>query len=267
MSTKRTNRTKKAPKRNRNRPNVRYAKAESRSTTFTKTRIAPDELDIKLLYRSFGQISNIAAPLVTKKFHSNGAYDVDPSLGSTETYGFDEYAALYSYYRVIGYSYVITIVNDLDVDCMAYVLNTNTDPTLAGSRFDLYSTNPHCKSMLISQKSPNMHTFRGHHRISQITGTPNAETADSFRALTTGLPSDLTWITLGAEFVDGTEAIVSYDFRLFMDIRFYGREVDLSLAGFAARANAHLVARAQRNLEKQQKKLTSQPPSITPKAH
>jgi len=235
--------------------NARYPFSKSRTTTASKTRIAPDELDVRLMFRAYGQASNVGSPVVTKKFHSNGAYDVDPAFSSTETYGFDEYAALYSYYRVIGYSYVITIVNDLEIDCMSYVLNTNTDPTLSGHRFDLYSTNPHCKSMLISAKSPNKHTFRGKHRISQIVGTPTSETADSFRALTTALPADLTWITLAAEFVDGTEAIISYDFQLFMEIRFYGREVDLSLAGFSARVNAHLVARAQRRLDKQKQNM------------
>lgn len=264
MNTRRSKKgaMKKQPKRN---FSSRYAPAKARSTTATRTRIAPDELDVKLLYRTFGQISNIAAPFASKKFHSNAAYDVDPSIGSTETYGFDEYAALYSYYRVIGFSYEVTISNNLDVDCLAYVLNTNTDPTLAGSRFDLYSTNPHCKSKLISSKSPNVHTFRGRHRISQITGTPTSETADSFRAVTTGVPADLTWITLAAEFVDGTEAIFSYDFKLYMDIRFYSREVDLSLAGFSARVNAHLAARARRCLEKQQRHLTGVPPVHAPK--
>jgi len=248
--SRRNNRTR--SNRKNNNSGRRFAAAGSRSSTATNTRVSPDELDVKLMFRDFRTFTNALSPLGAKAYHSNAAYDVDPSLGSTETYGFDEYAALYSYYRVIGYSYEVTIMNPMDYNLMAYVLNTNVDPVAIGTRFDLYSTNPHCQSKLITFKAPNTVTFKGSHRISQIAGTPSVETSDSFRALTTGLPSDLTWITIGAEaLAPATDVTFSYDLKLIMHVRFYAREVDLTLGAFAVRVEKHLAARVARNAAKQ----------------
>jgi len=230
---------------------ARFAPQTNRSTTATRTRVAPDELDINLMFRDVRTVTNGVSPVAAKSFYTNAAYDVDPSIGSTETYGFDEYAAIYSYYRVVSYTYQITITNPNDYAMNVYILNTNTDPNVSGSRFDLYSTNPYCKSRLLGFKAPDSCTFRGRHRISQITGTPTSETADSFRALTTGIPTDLTWFTVAAECLSPATSIsFSYDLRLHMSVRFYSREVDLSLSAFAIRVNHHLAARAKRRLEK-----------------
>lgn len=251
--------SKKKNSKGKSRPRTRGTKFPNmmnRSGTATYTRVAPDELDVPLLFRDFRTVVNGLSPVAAKTFHSNAAYDVDPALGSTETYGFDEYAALYSYYRVVSYSYEITVVNPTAYAMMVYVLNTNTDPTVAGSRFDLYSTNPHCQSKLVSFQSPNVHTFRGRHTISQITGTPSTEMADSFRSVTTGVPSDLTWLTIAAECVSpALDITFSFDMKLTMKVRFYGREVDLSLAGLSARINARVVARLTLKYEKERKAL------------
>lgn len=218
------------------------------------------------MYRDTRSVTNGLAGVVAKSYHTNAAYDVDPSVGSTETYGFDEYAAIYSYYRVIGYSYEVTVINPMDYPLMAYILNTNIDASGVGTNYGLYSTNPHCKSKLISTIGTcNRQTFKGSHNISEICGTPAIETADSFRSVTSGVPSDLTWITVAGTTLGGADITFQYDLKLIMHVRFYGREVDLTLAGFAARVNAHLLARQQltekkmrdRELEDMKKKISS----------
>jgi len=224
--------------------------------TNTQTRIAPDELDIKLMYRDFRTLSNGVSPIVAKAYHTNCAYDVDPAVFSTETYGFDEYAALYSYYRVVGYHYEITCINPMDYDVMFYVLNTNIDPTTVGTRFDLYSTNPYCKSRLVSFRSPNKYTFRGSMSIDKITGTRSTAFADSYRALTTGNPTDLTWLTIGGEAISpATDVIFSYDLKLTLRVKFYSREVDLTLAAFSSRIARHVELRRLYEEEKKKKGL------------
>lgn len=217
----------------------------------TQTRVSPDELDIRLMFRSFKTQEGTGIAIIGKEYYTNAAFDVDPAIGSTETYGFDEYAALYTYYRVVGYSYNVTITNSNGpggADLMAYVLNTNVFPS--GSRLDLYSTNPYCKSKLLPSVSPNTVTFRGRHKISQITGTPACETADSFRAVTTTIPSDLTYILIAGESLTGTSVKFSYDLKLYMDIRFYGRQYDLSLSAFSLRVSELMAAKERRSLEK-----------------
>jgi hypothetical protein len=212
------------------------------------------------MYRKIGSVANAGVSQAAIELKSNDAYDVDPALGSTETYGFDQYAQLYSYYRVISYSYVITVTNNsglgTDSPIMMYVLNTNTQPSLSGSRYDLYSTNPHCQSKLLSlpYAAGSNHTMRGTHPISRIVGSKVPETDDSYRGLTTGSPSDLTWLSLAIENpTSGVGVNIVYDMKLVMNVRFYGREVDLSLSAIKTRVDAKVAARERVRLLKEAK--------------
>lgn len=223
---------------------ARFGASTSRSSTATRTRIAPDELDVKLMFRKTDKLINGLSGVVAKSFHTNSAYDVDPAVGSTETLGFDEYAQLYSYYRVIGYSYECTVINPTDYPILFSALNTNLDASVAGTNYTLYSTNPHCKSKLVSTiGSVNNHTFRGSHKLSSIVGSPAVETADSFRSVVSSSPSDLTWFTIAGESIGGADISFVYDFKIIMHVRFYGREVDLTLATVIERLQAIVDSR------------------------
>jgi len=215
--------------------------------------IQPDELDVRLKFRKISQINSAATNLGVVELQANAAYDVDPALGSTETYGFDEYAALYSYYRVIAYDYVITMSNSQNSPTMFYVVNSNTQPSVAGTRWDLYSTNPYCRSKLLAPVggAPTQHTFRGHIEISKVLGSVSVETDDNYRALTTANPSDLMWLAVAGECISAAVGVTfTVDIQLIMHVRFYGRDVDLSLAAMASKINQHLAARAEHELKK-----------------
>ncbi len=233
----------------------RWAEQTQRSTTLSRPLIAPDELDVRLQFRKYGVLTNGAAPIASMEFTPNGAYDVDPTIGSTETYGFDEYAALYSYYRVVGYSYDIVLNSNFAYPIMAYVLNTNT--TLPGTNYALYSTNPYCHSHLLAPISgaPTQKRFRGYVKVSKLTGTPAVETADTYRSLTTANPSDLVWLTIAGEALIATDFVnaLSYDVKIVMDVRFYSREVDLTLAASFERHQKFKKSRALLDLSKKSK--------------
>jgi len=230
----------------------KWTPQERTSSTLSGPRVEPDELDVRLMFRKTAYVNNAGVNLVTKEFQANAAYDVDPILGSTETYGFDQYASLYSYYRVVGYSYSVTFINQGDDPIMAYVLNTNTSPAAAGTRWDLYSTNPYCRSESIPATSPTKLKLKGFIQISKLLGSRAVETADTLRAPTTSNPTDLIFCSIGAESISASAGVYfTYDFKITMHVRFYGREVDLSLAAQASRLERHLAARAQRDLRKQ----------------
>jgi hypothetical protein len=204
------------------------------------------------MYRKFAAIESNATALGVAEFQPNSAYDVDPSLGSTETYGFDEYAALYSYYRVIAYEYEVTVVPGVNYasPLMCYLINSNTRPSSSGTRYDLYSTNPYCQSDLI-QPSLGKAVFRGRVDISKLLGSLSIETDDNYRSLTTGSPTDLVWLAVAAETASGSVGIsFAYDVKLVMHVRFYGRELDLSLNALASRANERLLKRKQDEMAK-----------------
>lgn len=250
------NKTKKA-KRSTRRSKTNWAPRVGHSSTLSRPLIAPDEADVRLRYRKIGTVSNAALNLGVVELRANDAYDVDPALGSTETYGFDEYAALYSYYRVIGYSYKITVTNNTgigtDSPVMMYVTNTNTQVSVSGTRWDLYTTSPYCQSKLLAlpYAAGSTHTMRGTHSVAKILGSRVAETDDAYRALTTASPGDLVWLGLAVENpTAGTGINFVYDIQLIMSVRFYAREVDLSLAAQQARINRHLAARAEAEMRK-----------------
>jgi len=225
----------------------------SNSSTLSGPRISPDELDTRLMFRKIGQFNSVATSLGVAEFTPNAAYDVDPSLGSTETYGFDEYAALYSYYRVVTYSYIVTVTNSGNSPLMAYVVNSNTQPSVSGTRWDLYTTNPYCKSKLLAPVTgnPTTVTFRGTISCGKLLGSRAVETDDNYRALTTANPADLLWLGIAGESIATAVGVVfTYDLRLTMHVRFYSRELDLTLASLAQRINARLAAREELELRK-----------------
>lgn len=233
-----------------------YRRAVGHSVTKSKTQIAPDEFDVTLKFRTQGSITDGAAALRYKEFTPNSAYDVDPAFGSTETYGFDEYAALYSYYRVIGYSYRLTVTNALALPVTCYVTNTNIQVSGAGSRWDLYSTNPHSQTKVLAALGsyPSTVTFKGRHSVAQILGSGAVETDDNFRSLTTASPADLIWLAFAVEnLYANTTVNFAYQIDIKMRVRFYAREVDLSLGGLSRRVSEHLTTRAIWNQKKWEK--------------
>lgn len=254
MSTKRT----RAPKRQNRQAKSkghRWNQVVNRSSTLSRPLIAPDELDARLMFRKYGTLTSGVAPIASATFNPNSAYDVDPTLGSTETYGFDEYAALYSYYRVVAYEYDITFTNNIGYPVMAFALNTNT--TLPGTNYGLYATNPYCHSKLLAPYggAPTTVRFRGRVPVSKLAGTPAAETADSFRAVTTGSPADLVWLSIAGEALQGSDFTnaLSYDIKIIMHVRFYSREVDLTLSGLTSRMLKLKTSREELELKKKKK--------------
>ncbi len=256
MHTNRHKRSKPRHPRRKGRPTRPFPRAENRSISRSSPLVSPDEMDVRLRFRKTAALTGTAGGGYVK-LQPNAAYDVDPSLGSTETYGFDEYAALYTYYRVISYSYHIQVSNaSTTTPVNIYVMNTNTDPTLAGTNFSLYSTNPYSQTRQLAKSpaSSSSTQFRGHHQVAKILGSGVVETDDNFRSLTTGIPSDLTWLTMAVEnvAVTGGDANVnlSYIIDVTMNVRFYGREVDLTLAGLQKRLNLIANSRRETQLKK-----------------
>jgi hypothetical protein len=166
-------------------------------------------------------------PLLT-----NAAYDVDPSLGSTATQGFAEWAAFFNYYRVYGYRGRIEFVSTSIQPVTVVVGHTNTNATVpsGGGSVDLVpaSGNPEFTSRLLG------HAYSGNNRwisrfnktISSIVGSVAPETEDNFRALVTAIPTDLTYVVFGATTIvpplsQSVDVLVHIEFA----VRFYDRKL------------------------------------------
>lgn len=192
--------------------------------------VVPDEMDVELTYPVIGVLNAGAASSVAKVWNPNAAFDVDPVLGSTDTPGFAEWAAFYSYYRVIGYTIDLQTTNR-DADAVAvFVINSDTDPGTGGSTYMDKACNPHCAKHLHQQFAGGQTwTFKKHYPVAAITGTSTVETDDTYRALTSGVPADLVWFGLGVQSPGAANLTfgIAYVLYIKMQIRFTGRKTTL----------------------------------------
>ncbi len=194
-------------------------------------RIIASESDVTLGFTEIGNFGGAGTGGIARRFTPNGAWDVDPVLGSTATPGFDEYAVFYDYYRVVGYRYEIEIVNRDTIPIIAYVLNTNTDPSTAITNWTQYSMQQYCTSKVMAPNASGQSKvrFRSAYKISQVLGSLIPETDDLYAALVSTTPADLIWCSVGIQPTGSGALANSCDFsiKIFMDIRFYGRKISL----------------------------------------
>lgn len=229
---------------------------ESRSAARVGPITAGDETDVKLQYVYSSYMTNAGGGSTGKEWTPNAAYDVDPSLGSTATNGFDAYALLYSYYRVYGYRYDVEIVNRESDAVVAYLYNTNV--SVVGSSLDIYAANRFCKTAQLgrAEGGSNSHRFSGYVPCSELLGSVEAETDATTRAVVTGVPTDLLFCSLFVQANNATGTLangVSYIVKITMDVRFYGRVFYSSTSAMRERAEHLESARVKLNEAKNQK--------------
>lgn len=198
-----------------------------------KSRIIAPETDVTLTYVECANLTLNGGGGVARRWTPNGAYDVDPVLGSTATPGFDEYAVFYDYYRVTSYRYEIDVANKEAFPLVVIVLNTNTDPGTTITNWVQYSAQEYCSSKILSATTggSDSKTFRGAYTVAQVLGSIVPETDDLYSALTSAVPADLIWLGLGID-VPGntvlfTDLGIDFNIKIYMNIRFYGRKIGL----------------------------------------
>lgn len=188
-----------------------------------------DSFTVKLRYPIRGTLATVGTA-IAKRYTPNAAYDVDPVLGSTSTPGFAEYAALYTYYRVEKFKVHLTITNLDNLSISLYTTASNTDPGTAGTNYNGYAQSAFGRTFELAP----FYSGRGTQTINQtvpvakVLGMSPAQ-ADSFRAVTTSIPTDLVYwgfgiySNSGANFANG----VGYTGYFEMQCRFYSRQDQL----------------------------------------
>lgn len=158
---------------------------------------ARPETDVILSYQVDKVSVNAAGNDTMVRFAPNSAYDVDPTLGSTATPFFNEYASIYSYYRVIKVTYDVTVVNNEAFPLRCYSMFANTDPGTIGHY--ALAGNPLVREGVVSAKGGmDRVRLRGSSTVSAVVGTKGVEMEDNFRAAVTASPVDLIWLGFGA---------------------------------------------------------------------
>lgn len=159
--------------------------------------------DCGILFRPqwVGTISG-ASTNVYKKFNPNSIYAPEVSGTPGQTPGYADWAAFYGFYRVIEYSYKISIMNKEAFDISVWVNNSNNDP--GASANSTIASNDKTQLKTVSAKGGlDKVTFTGHYTIAQIIGSDAVYTADTYRSLIGSSPADVTWLTVGIQSFGG----------------------------------------------------------------
>jgi hypothetical protein len=188
-----------------------------------KTLIQPPERDVMLCFPFAFTLGSSAT--ISRRFTVNGAYDVDPTVGSTSTPGFAEYAAFYNFYRVVRCSYRVSISNTDALPVVAYVYFSNSDPG-TGLPYTVIG-NPLCKWKLLSAGGGGYDTVTlgDTQTIATILGSNEVEVGEQYRALTNAVPADLAWMTVGVHTPSGT-ALTAGAVNVVVSIRMLTRFFD-----------------------------------------
>jgi len=190
---------------------------------------APDSETIKLKYPIKGTLATVGT-VIAKRWTPNAAYDVDPALGSTSTPGFAEEAARFTYYRVEKFKLRVTFSNLDNLGVSLYSVVSNTDPGTAGTNYFNYAQSAFGRTFELAPfySGRGTVTLNQTVNIAQVIGMDISQ-ADSFRSVTTSIPTDLVYWGFGiysnalTNFANG----VSYSGTIEMYTRFYSRQDQL----------------------------------------
>jgi len=207
----------------------RAIKAPGHSIIASPSQIVPSEVFTYLTYPFAGSIKSAGLQYMSQRWRTNDAFDVDPVLGSTATPGFAEWAAFFSFYRVISYSVVMQVTNNENFPVGLYVLNSTDDPGVTGANWYAKAASALGRTYQMAPKGTTgaQKTIRVAHTITEVVGSSAPETADTFRALVTSTPDDQTWFGVGIDSHSATNTLsngVFYNLSMRLHVKFYGRK-------------------------------------------
>jgi len=187
---------------------------------------APDTYVTKFTYAQIVQL-NAVTPCV--RYKANSAYDVNPALGSTNMIGFLEHMALYKRYRVIDYTYNITVVNADPVPVVVYICNLNFDPTTSVTNYYNYARNPYGQYTTLGVGGNTKHVFARTMKVTKIYGS-DIESSDQFYGTDASDPGNLVWLGIGSQsgIATGVTTGISVNVTITMRCRLFERKVLIS---------------------------------------
>lgn len=156
----------------------------------------PDRLMVKLKYTQ--RIPFSGSSLVTQVFRANGLFDPDLSGTGFQPNGFDQYAALYTRYRVHASKIEGWYIADIAGSGAAVVtsITPSQNPTAVGGTFEGIIGNPFVKWCTLGPSTgENNQKLSNYTSIQKIQGKPGVKYDDVNAAPVDGLPARQTyWI-------------------------------------------------------------------------
>jgi len=159
----------------------------------------------------------------------NSVYDPDPSLGSGSISGFAEWAAMYRYYRVIGFGYDVTISN-METFPVAVGVVPASESISSATAHNLAEL-PYAKSSLLSGKGGlDKVRFSGYHPLADLVGESTLFYSDNYASAVTTNPASLLYFSTWAN-CDGAHTLGNGVFQMtkyYYSVIFYKKVPNLA---------------------------------------
>lgn len=156
-----------------------------------------------------------AAALAAFQWRGNSAYDVNPSLLSTSTPGFAEWAAMYYNYRVMGGNLKVTMMNGHATNPVyfgIYFSNSATAVSVWSSAIAMKGQN-WSRQVLLSPNNGDskcMQTLKVYCPFTSLVGEKGMyKNDDNYQAFTTGNPSTLMYMYVYLASFDGASNVAA----------------------------------------------------------
>lgn len=163
------------------------------------------------------------------RYRPSSAYDLDPTIASTATIGFSEWATLYQYYRVHAVTVKISVYNQSNIPVGIVLFPSNTDPGngLAWNQLREYSANPGgiMKVAHSLTGAPSACIIRKKYTADFVLGSDTYKYDDSYASLTNGSPGNNWYVGFGAFSLEGAAVNwtgkIDYTVELIVNVEFY----------------------------------------------
>lgn len=150
--------------------------------------------------------SNVGNAICSWRYRMNSTFDPDPLLGTGAISGFNEWAGIYSTYRVIGFRYEIEISNAEAFPIVVTTCPTTSDLGANATAALDFSEVPYGKQAMLSAKGGQDRAFiSGSLYLPKFFGASYLYDS-TFNSLTTGNPGTLLFFNVGC--VSGTAQTV-----------------------------------------------------------
>lgn len=157
----------------------------------------------------------------SKEYQMNSAYDVDPLVGGGTCLGFNEWASMYTRYRVLRFNYEVEFVNQSSSTLIVSVCPTKTSYGSNYSHCIDFSEAPYGQSRMLSPKGGmDRAVLRGSIDLVKFSGYHGYLFDDVSSGLVTGNPSQLYYLQIGVN-SNVTGAVFSVRMKFYLDTQFF----------------------------------------------
>ncbi len=186
---------------------------------------APDRIRVTLTFTGTHVLNNAGFIYANHRYSPTNVFDVDPTLGSSSTPGFAEWASLYRFYRLLSSSIQVTFLSQETFPVFAAVIPLNSDPGANFNNGPSLFGNPKTRvaALATSGHTPSSISI-GDTTTASIAGAANTNVLDFYTsAVTTGPTNNWWWgifLAPTANLVNG----VGYHFQIKMTVDFLERQ-------------------------------------------